>query len=114
MTHKDHEKHPPYKPPKVDIRDVAPHDHKWRVDIRDVKSHKHEWRVDYGRYTPIFMLSGWGIIIGCISVLFLYIGHRLDKWLGTEPTFMLGLLFLALVVSIGRLYYEAWHRRKEF
>ena len=36
-----------------------------------------------------------------------------DEWLGTEPNFMLGLFFLAIVTSIGWLYQEAWLRRKD-
>jgi F0F1-type ATP synthase assembly protein I len=45
--------------------------------------------------------------------LFLYLGHLLDEWLGTAPNFMFGLFFLALATSIGRLYQEAWLKRKK-
>ena len=61
----------------------------------------------------ILMLSAWGFAIVFASLLFLYIGHLLDEWLGTEPNFMLGLFFLAIVTSIGRLYQEAWLKRKD-
>jgi Ca2+/Na+ antiporter len=61
----------------------------------------------------ILMLSAWGFVIVIASLLFLYIGLRLDEWLGTEPNFMLGLFFLAIVTSIGRLYQEAWLKRKK-
>ena len=61
----------------------------------------------------ILMLSAWGFVIVIASLLFLYIGLRLDAWLGTEPNFMLGLFFLAIVTSIGRLYQEAWIKRKK-
>jgi F0F1-type ATP synthase assembly protein I len=61
----------------------------------------------------ILMLSAWGFVIVFSSLLFLYIGHLLDEWLGTEPNFMLGLFFLAIVTSIGRLYQEAWLKRKD-
>ena len=62
---------------------------------------------------PILMLSAWGLAIVVASFLFLYVGHLLDQWLGTEPNFMLGLFFLAIVTTIGRLYQEAWLKRKE-
>ena len=62
---------------------------------------------------PILMLSAWGLAIVVASFLFLYVGHLLDQWLGTEPNFMLGLFFLAIVTTIGRLYQEAWLKRKD-
>ena len=61
----------------------------------------------------ILMLSAWGLAIVVTSFLFLYVGHLLDQWLGTEPNFMLGLFFLAVVTTIGRLYQEAWLKRKD-
>jgi F0F1-type ATP synthase assembly protein I len=69
----------------------------------------HEMR-DLG---SILMLSAWGFVIVIASLLFLYVGYHLDKWLGTEPNFMLGLFFLAIVISVGRLYQEAWNKRKK-
>ncbi|MDQ5986402.1 MAG: hypothetical protein CSYNP_02126 [Syntrophus sp. SKADARSKE-3] len=63
---------------------------------------------------PILMLSAWGFVIAVTSLLFLYIGHLLDEWLGTAPNFMLGLFFLAIITTIGRLYQEAWLKRKIF
>jgi len=65
------------------------------------------------QYGSILMLSAWGFVIVIASLLFLYIGHLLDEWLGTAPNFMFGLFFLAIVTSIGRLYQEAWLRRKD-
>jgi len=62
---------------------------------------------------PILMLSAWGLAIVFASFLFLYVGHLLDQRLGTEPNFMLGLFFLAIVTTIGRLYQEAWLKRKD-
>lgn len=62
---------------------------------------------------PVLMLSAWGLAIVITSFLFLYVGHLLDQWLGTEPNFMLGLFFLAIVTTIGRLYREAWLKRKD-
>jgi len=48
------------------------------------------------------------------SFLFLYIGNMLDGMLQTSPNFTFGLFFLALFTSIGRLYQEAWRKRKNF
>ncbi len=64
-------------------------------------------------YGPILMISAWGMITAVSSFAFLYVGYLLDKWLGTPPTFMFGLFFLAVVTSIGRLYQEAWKRKGE-
>jgi hypothetical protein len=61
---------------------------------------------------PILMMSAWGLIIGVTSLLFLYVGHLLDEWLGTAPNLMFGLFFLAIVTTIGRLYQEAWLKSK--
>lgn len=66
------------------------------------------------RFGSILILSAWGFVIVVTSLLFLYIGHLLDQWLGTAPNFMLGLFFLAIVTTIGRLYQEAWIKRKYF
>jgi len=65
-------------------------------------------------FGSILMLSAWGMVIVVSSLLFLYIGHLLDEWLGTAPNFMFGLFFLAIVTTIGRLYQEAWTKRKYF
>lgn len=62
----------------------------------------------------VLMLGAWGFAIVVTSFLFLYLGHLLDNLLGTSPNFMFGLFFLALVTSIGRLYQEAWRKRKDF
>ena len=64
-------------------------------------------------FRTIMMLSAWGFAIAIASFLFLYIGYHLDRMLGTSPTFMIGLFFLAVFVTIGRLYQEAWAKRKE-
>jgi F0F1-type ATP synthase assembly protein I len=58
----------------------------------------------------ILMLSAYGFVIVIASLLFLYIGLRLDQWLETQPNFMLGLFFLAIVTSVSRLYQEARKR----
>jgi F0F1-type ATP synthase assembly protein I len=61
----------------------------------------------------IMMLSAWSFVIVIASFLFLYLGHLLDNYLGTSPNFMLGLFFLAIFLSIMRLYQEAWKKIKD-
>lgn len=65
-------------------------------------------------YTQLFMISAWGLTIVVSSFLFLYAGYWLDGKLNTEPTFMLGLFFLAVFLSIGRFYWEVWQKKKRF
>ena len=74
----------------------------------------HKTREDRRMYNSILILSSWGFVIVIASFLFLYLGHLLDELLGTAPNFMLGLFFLAIFTSIGRLYQEAWLKRKDF
>jgi hypothetical protein len=73
----------------------------------------HKTQADRKMYRAIFMLSSWGFVIVIASFLFLYAGHMLDELLGTSPNFMLGLFFLAIFACIGRLYQDAWLRRKD-
>jgi len=75
---------------------------------------RHKTSEDRRMYSSILMLSSWGFVIVIASFLFLYLGHLLDEVLGTAPNFMLGLFFLALFTTIGRLYQEAWRKRKDF
>ena len=51
--------------------------------------------------------------VAIASLLFFYIGFRIDQYFGTASNFMFGMFFLALFLTIGRLYQEAWLRRKE-
>jgi len=67
----------------------------------------------YHAYSHVLMLSAWGFVIAITSFLFLYIGYKLDEYLGTAPNFMFGLFFLALFTSVGRLFQEAWRKRKD-
>jgi len=67
----------------------------------------------YHAYAPVLMLSAWGFVIAITSFLFLYIGYKLDEYLGTAPNFIFGLFFLALFTSVGRLFQEAWRKRKD-
>lgn len=65
------------------------------------------------KYSPILVVSAYGFVIVLASFLFLYLGYKIDEFFGTAPNFMFGLFFLALFLSIGRLYQEAWLKRKE-
>jgi F0F1-type ATP synthase assembly protein I len=67
----------------------------------------------YTTYSSILMLSAWGFVIVISSFLFLYVGYKLDEYLGTAPNFMFGLFFLALFTCIARLFQEAWLKRKD-
>ena len=64
-------------------------------------------------FSSILTLSAWGFAIVIASFTFLYIGYWLDRLLNTSPMFMLGLFFLAVFLCIGRLYRDAWLKRKE-
>ncbi len=67
----------------------------------------------YGQYANIMMMSAWGLVMVICSFGFLYIGYQLDKFFNTEPNFMLGLFMLGLMLGIGRLYQDAWLRKKD-
>jgi ATP synthase protein I len=60
----------------------------------------------------VMMLSAWGFIMVISSFLFMYAGRWIDVRFNTEPTFMIGLLFLGLIVSVIRLYKEAVERTR--
>jgi len=67
----------------------------------------------YHKYNPVMIVSAYGFVIAIASFLFLYLGFEIDQYFGTAPNFMFGMFFLALFLSIGRLYQEAWLKRKE-
>jgi F0F1-type ATP synthase assembly protein I len=67
----------------------------------------------FTNFGTILMLSAWSFVMVIASFLFLYLGHLLDVYLGTSPNFMLGLFFLAIFLSVMRLYQEAWKKRKD-
>jgi hypothetical protein len=64
-------------------------------------------------YSSIFVLSAWGFAMVIASFTFLYAGYWLDSKLNNQPTFMFGLFFLAIFICIGRLYRDAWLKRKD-
>jgi hypothetical protein len=59
-------------------------------------------------YSSTLLLSAWGFVIAIASFLFLYAGYWLDQLFSTSPAFMLGLFILAVLMSIWRLFQEAW------
>lgn len=73
----------------------------------------HKAHSSMAEYSSILLISSWGFVIAIASFVFLYAGYCLDRFLRTSPTFMLGLFFLAVFMSIWKLYYEAWQKRKK-
>jgi len=68
----------------------------------------------YQIYTDVMMLSAWSFVMVIASLLFLWVGYRIDEWLGTTPVFMLGLFFISFGACWTRLYQEAKKLMKEF
>ena len=58
--------------------------------------------------SDILAFSAWGFVIAAGSLLFFWVGVLIDGALSTEPCFMLGLLFLAVFLTIGRLWKRAF------
>ncbi len=72
-------------------------------------------KMNYGQLhhlKNVMMLSAWGFTMVTVSFLFLYIGYRLDKLIGTSPNFMLGFFLLGVFLSVMRLYQEACATKK--
>ena len=67
----------------------------------------------YQAYSGVLILSAWGFALVIASFLFLWVGYKLDQYLGTEPNFMLGLFMLAIFICVMRLYQEAKQRMKK-
>lgn len=67
----------------------------------------------YHKMSGILMMSVWGFALVIASFLFLWLGYKLDEYLGTTPNFMFGLFFLAIFICVMRLYQEAKQRMKE-
>ena len=58
--------------------------------------------------SDILAFSAWGFVIAAGSLLFFWVGVLIDGELSTEPFFMLGLLILAVFLTIGRLWRKAF------
>ena len=59
----------------------------------------------------ILAFSAWGFVIVASSFLFFWIGLLIDEQLRTEPYFMFGLFFLAILFTIGRLWKKAFEMK---
>ena len=57
--------------------------------------------------SDILAFSAWGFVIAAGS-LFFWVGVLIDGALSTEPFFMLGLLILAVFLTISRLWKKAF------
>jgi F0F1-type ATP synthase assembly protein I len=55
----------------------------------------------------ILAFSAWGFMIVAGSFLSFWLGLMIDEQLRTEPYFMLGLFFLAIMFIVGRLWRKA-------
>jgi hypothetical protein len=58
--------------------------------------------------SDILVFSAWGFVIVACSLLFFWVGLFIDEQLRTEPYFMFGLFFLAIMLTIGRLWQKAF------
>jgi len=58
--------------------------------------------------SDILAYSAWGFVIVAGSLLFFWVGLLIDEQLRTEPYFMFGLFFLAILLTIGRLWQKAF------
>jgi hypothetical protein len=78
-----------------------------------IATHKTVQYRKFNRFSGILMMSAWGFAMVIASFLFLWVGYKLDEYLGTTPNFMFGLFFLAIFICVMRLYQEAKRRMKE-
>ena len=67
----------------------------------------------YQTFNGILMMSAWSFAMVIASFLFLWVGYKLDQFLGTGPNFMIGLFMLAIFICVMRIYQEAKRRMKE-
>jgi F0F1-type ATP synthase assembly protein I len=49
---------------------------------------------------------GRGMDFALVVLVFLGIGYGLDRWLGTRPLFMIGLVVLSVVGQFVKMYFE--------
>jgi F0F1-type ATP synthase assembly protein I len=61
--------------------------------------------------SDILTFSAWGFVIVAGSLLFFWVGLLIDEQLRTEPYFMFGLFFLAIMLTIGRLWRKAFEAK---
>ena len=58
--------------------------------------------------SDILAFSAWGFVIVAGSLLFFWAGLLIDEQLRSDPYFMFGLFFLAILLTIGRLWQKAF------
>ncbi len=49
---------------------------------------------------------GRGIDLALVTLAFLGIGYALDRWLGTQPLFMICLVILSIIGQFFRMWFE--------
>lgn len=49
---------------------------------------------------------GRGMDFALVTLVFLGIGYALDRWLGTRPLFMIGLVVFAMVGQFVRMWFD--------
>jgi ATP synthase protein I len=49
---------------------------------------------------------GRGMDFALVVLVFLGIGYGLDRWLGTRPAFMVGLVIFSVIGQFIKMYYE--------
>jgi len=49
---------------------------------------------------------GRGMDFALVTLVFLGLGYVLDRWLGTRPLFMIGLVVFAMVGQFVRMWFE--------
>jgi len=80
-----------------------------------IKAHK-MYHTDYRQYkqmSGVLMISAWSFAMVIASFLFLWVGFKIDEYLGTAPNFMFGMFFLAIFLCVMRIYNEAKIRMKD-
>lgn len=79
-----------------------------------ITAHKihHRNYQQYQKMSGILMMSAWGFVMVIASFFFLWLGFKIDEYIGTTPSFTFGLFFLAIFLCVMRLYNEAKHRMK--
>jgi F0F1-type ATP synthase assembly protein I len=81
--------------------------------IKTQKMQHYRYDRQYRQMSGLLMISAWGFAMVIASFLFLWLGYKLDEYMGTAPNFMFGLFFLAIFVCMMRLYHEARQRMKD-
>ena len=61
--------------------------------------------------SDILAFGAWGFGIAAGSLLCFWLGLFIDEQLRTEPCFMIGLFFLAVMMTVGRLWQKAFRMK---